>query len=161
MEPREHLSLSDSDLLRVRLHDGPPIVACVPAAVAEAFNCWLARMVSPFDSQSSESSSSARLAKTSGSSSSGGNIDIQHMRDGSNIMFPTLRAPAVNEFTGDPIDEPVRWVIRAGLVDVPTVASKSRKTWSLPSHRSVCGFHFISPTTATDQHAIGKANDND
>lgn len=101
-----------------------------------------------FASQFSSSSSSARLAKTSGSSSSGGRVDIQHILAGSKIMLPTLRAPAAKELAGEPIEEPVKWVISAGRVEVPIAASKSRKTWSLPSHRKVCGFHFISPTTA-------------
>ena len=63
-------------------------------------------------------------------------------------MFPTLRAPAANDPQGDPIEEPVRWVISAGRNEVPTATSKSRNAWSLPSHRNVWGFHFISPTTA-------------
>lgn len=109
--------------------------------------CCPARMVPPLASQPS-SSSSARSAKTSGSSSSGGSVDIQHMRLGSKIMLPTRRAPDANELTGDPTEEPVRCVMRAGRVEVPMAASKSRSAWSLPSHRRVCGFHFISPTTA-------------
>ena len=107
---------------------------------------WLARIVPPLVSQPPSSSSSARSAKTSGSSSSGGSVDIQHIRAESNIMFPTIRAPFPNEPTGEPMDELVRWVIRAGRVEVPT-ASKSRRAWSLPSQRRAVGFHFISPTT--------------
>lgn len=106
---------------------------------------WLARIVPPLVSQPS-SSSSARSAKTSGSSSSGGSVDIQHIRTESKIMFPTIRAPFPNEPTGEPMDELVRWVIRAGRAEVPT-ASKSRRAWSLPSQRRAVGFHFISPTT--------------
>jgi len=37
-------------------------------------------------------------------------------------MLPTLRTPDVKEPTGDPIEDPVKGVMRAGLVDV---ASKS------------------------------------
>jgi len=107
---------------------------------------WLARIVPPLVSQPS-SSSSARSAKTSGSSSPGGSVDIQHIRVGSKTIFPTMRAPFANGPTGEPMDEPVRWVIKAGRVDVLTTASKSRRAWSLPSQRRAVGFHFISPTT--------------
>jgi hypothetical protein len=62
-------------------------------------------------------------------------------------MFPTFRAPEAKEPTGDPMDEPVRCVMRAGRVDVPMAASKSRRAWSLPSQRREVGFHFMSPTT--------------
>lgn len=124
-----------------------PVVVVFTLLMSEP-NCRLARIVPPLVSQASpSSSSSARLANTSGSSSSGGKVDIQHMRVGSKIMFPTIRAPDAKEPTGEPIEEPVRWVIRAGRVDEPTAESKSRSTWSFPSQRSVRGFHFMSPTT--------------
>jgi hypothetical protein len=64
-------------------------------------------------------------------------------------MLPTFLAPDANDPTGDPIDDPVKWVINAGRVDVPIAASKSFKAWSLPSHLKDVGFHFISPTTET------------
>jgi hypothetical protein len=105
----------------------------------------LARIVPPFLSQ--PSSSSARFANTSGSSSSGGRVDIQHIRIGSNIMFPTLRASPLKEPTGEVTEDPVRCVMRAGRDEVPTATSNSRRICSLPSHRSVLAFHFISPTT--------------
>lgn len=125
MEALDPRSLPDSDVVRVRL--GAGLGACgidEHALVSEeaAVNGRLARMVPPLVSQSS--SSSAISANTSGSSSS--TVDIQHMREGSKIMFPTLRAPEEKwPATGEPIDEPVRCVIRAGRVDVPT--SKSRR----------------------------------
>lgn len=87
----------------------------------------VARMVPHLFSQQSLSfSSSARFANTSGSSSSGGNVDVQRIRAGSKIMLPTRRAPDVNELIGEPMDDPVKWVIKAGRVDVPIAASKSR-----------------------------------
>ena len=79
-----------------------------------------------FSQQSLSFSSSARFANTSGSSSSGGKVDVQRIRDGSKIMLPTRRAPDVNELIGEPMDDPVKWVIKAGRVDVPIAASKSR-----------------------------------
>jgi hypothetical protein len=89
----------------------------------------VARIVSHLRCQQSlSSSSSARLAKTSGSSSSGGRVEIQDMRIGSKIMLPTRRAPGLQELTGEPIEEPVKWVIKAGRVEVPIAASKSRRT---------------------------------
>ena len=145
MDARDPLSLPDSDIVRVWL--GAGLVRSTPTseellvALTSDTRGALARMVAPFHSPSS--SSSARLAKTSGSSCSGGKVDIQHMRDGSNTMLPTTRAPDANE----PMEETLKWVINAGRVDVPTAASKSRSTCSLPSHRSVWGFHFMSPTT--------------
>lgn len=128
IEAREPRSLvSESDLLRVRMLAQDDKSSREGFALGAGKGCWLARMVEPFASQSS-SSSSARLAKTSGSSSSGGSVDTQHIREGSKIMFPTFRAPAANELTGEPIDDPVRWVMRAGRVELPTAASKSRRT---------------------------------
>ena len=62
-------------------------------------------------------------------------------------MLPTTRAPEANEPTGEPIEDPVRWVMSAGRVDT-IAASKSLSAESFPSQRSVAGFHFISPTTA-------------
>jgi hypothetical protein len=77
----------------------------------------MARIVSPFDSQTLlSSSSSAKFAKTSGSSSSGGKVDTQHIRPGSNTMLPTIRAPDANEPRGDPIEKSVMWVMRADRV---------------------------------------------
>lgn len=115
--------------------------------VSEGAHWKPARIVPLFESLASSFSSSARLAKTSGSSSSGGNADNQHIRCGSNIMLPTLLAPDASEPTGDPIEDPVKCVMSAGLVEVATTASKSLRAWSLPSHRRVWGFHFISPIT--------------
>ena len=69
--------------------------------------CKLARMVPALASHSSSPSSSARLANMSGSSSSGGSADIQHIRAGSNIMLPTTRAPDAKDPTGEPMDDPV------------------------------------------------------
>ena len=110
----------------MRLDDPDPVsLTSEVAADSAVLVGWLARMVPPLVSQPS-SSSSARSAKTSGSSSSGGSVDIQHIRAGSKIMFPTIRAPFANVPTGDPRDEPVRCVIRAGRIDVAT-ASKSRR----------------------------------
>ena len=124
LEPR---SLPDSECVRVRL--GAGLGACgaaddVVLVSEEALvNGRLARIVPPFVSQSS--SSSAISANTSGSSSS--TVEIQHMRVGSKTMLPTLRAPEAKEPkpTGEPIDEPVKCVISAGRVDVPTAASNS------------------------------------
>lgn len=152
LEPR---SLSDSEFVRIRLRAGLGAVMMIAefvdplvSDIAPLVHPWLARIVPPFASHaSSSSSSSARSAKTSGSSSSGGNVDTQHIRAGSKIMLPTLRAPAAKEPTGDPMDDPVRCVINAGRVEVPTTVSNSRSTWSFPSQRRVVGFHFISPTT--------------
>lgn len=130
-EALEPLSLSESDIPRDILLLGlvgsakpsDVVVVCVLPA-SEGVRCaTLARIVP--SRESSSFSSSARLAKTSGSSSSGGRADNQHIRCGSNIMLPTLRAPDAKEPAGDPIEEPVKWVISAGLVDVATVASKS------------------------------------
>jgi hypothetical protein len=99
-----------------------------------------ARIVSPLVSASS--SSSARFANTSGSSSSGGSVDIQHIRAGSNIMLPTMRAPEANDPTGDPMDDPVRCVISAGRVEVPTAISKSRRMIvTFPSESRRIPFH--------------------
>lgn len=100
----------------------PCDIVVVALPVSEGVRCMLARIVPFLESQSFSFSSSARLAKTSGSFSSGGSADIQHIRWGSNIMLPTLRTPDVKEPTGDPIEDPVRGVMRAGLVEV---ASKS------------------------------------
>src|ERR1700761_8504612 len=143
-DAREPRSLSDSEVARTydSLRAGLDVAdgVAVLAVSLGAASCRLARIVPPLLSHaasSSSSSSSARLANTSGSSSSGGNVDIQHIRAGSKIMLPTIRAPFAKEPTGDPIDDPVRCVINAGRVELPTTASKSRRTCSFPSHRRV------------------------
>ena len=140
IDAREPRSLPDSEIVREWLGAGllrsPPVSDESVATLASETREALTRMVAPFRSHSS-SSSSARLANTSGSSCSGGKVDIQHIRVGSNTMVPTIRAPDAKEPTGEPMDEQVRCVINAGRVDVPTAASKSRRACSLPSHRSV------------------------
>jgi len=143
IDAREPRSLPESDRLsaRLRVETGESILLETVLPVSEMrpdeFRDGAARMVPPWASQAAvSSSSSAKSAKTSGSSSSGERVDIQHMRPGSNIMFPTLRAPEANEPTGDPTEDPVRCVMRAGRAGV-IAASNSRSAWSFPSHRSV------------------------
>src|ERR1700761_1411640 len=114
-------------------------------------------MVPPLLIHSSSRSSSPMSAKTSGSSSSGGSRDSQHIFTGSNIMLPTTRAPAAKPDTGDPIEEPVKCVIKAGRLEEPVTASKSRKTCSFPSHRRACGFQRISPMTTIKSGDVEKA----
>lgn len=91
------------------------------------------------------SSSSAISANGSGSISSGGRRETQHIFSGSNFMSPKMRAAGALANGDEATDEPVKCEMRAGRWDDAT-ASKSRNTPSLPSHRDVRGFHVISPT---------------